>query len=232
VTWILENLDTLIAIAGGVVLLARLIVKLTPTPRDDAWLAGVLDVLKHVGLHIADKNGGPPRLPLLALAALLLLPGCVASATVRENQAWEEAAWRNYMRNVQRIQDLALSMYQIERTAALARATDEAIALVKAAAVDGQLPVGEFTGALQAICANREKVRAQTQTLIAKVKSLADANATEAAKALRLHAKMTEWLEAGIDESALPGLVAEAAGLVESYRKPAATGPPAATLAP
>ena len=52
----------------------------------------------------------------------------------------------------------------------------------------------------------------------------------EAAKALRIHGKMAEWLESGIDESAAPLLVREAAALINSFRSgpesPAAVGPP------
>ena len=42
------------AIVGAVVVLARIIVKLTPTPRDDSIVEKVVSVLKTVGLHIKD----------------------------------------------------------------------------------------------------------------------------------------------------------------------------------
>jgi hypothetical protein len=154
----------------------------------------------------------------------------VAPTAVREGQAWEEAAWQGYIRNTDRIHDLTLSMYEVERTAARERATQDALARVKAKAVDGKLPADEFASALETLCQEREKADGQTKTLIDKVRSLIAANNAEAAKALRIHGKMAEWLEAGIDESAVPLLVREAAALINSYRgapeSPAAAGPP------
>lgn len=35
---------------------ARIVVKLTPTPKDDTILEKVIDFLKHVGLNVADKK--------------------------------------------------------------------------------------------------------------------------------------------------------------------------------
>jgi hypothetical protein len=238
VDWILENWQTLVAIAGAIVMAARLIVKLTPTPKDDAWLARIIDVLKAVGLHIdpakpADRpgSGGTTGAYLLIPLAFLLsiLGGCVAPTAVREGQAWEEAAWQGYIRNEGRIHDLTLSMYEVERTAARERATQDALARVKAKAVDGKLPADEFASALEVLCQEREKADGQTKTLVDKVRSLIAANNAEAAKALRIHGKMAEWLEAGIDESAVPLLVREAVTLIQSYRGPPATAPPAAS---
>jgi len=50
--WITDHWESLIAIIGGLVIAARLIVKLTPTPRDDAFLAKLITILKHIGLYI------------------------------------------------------------------------------------------------------------------------------------------------------------------------------------
>lgn len=62
--WINENWQELVGIVGGVVIAARIIVKLTPTPKDDAFLAKIITLLKHLGLYIP------------VLLALLLLPAC------------------------------------------------------------------------------------------------------------------------------------------------------------
>jgi len=50
--WITENWQNIVGIAGGVVMLARLIVKVTPTPKDDTALAKIISVLKSVGLKL------------------------------------------------------------------------------------------------------------------------------------------------------------------------------------
>ena len=59
--WILANIEQIVAIAGGVVMLARLVVKITPTPKDDTALEKVVGVLKHLGLHVADKTKPPKK---------------------------------------------------------------------------------------------------------------------------------------------------------------------------
>jgi DUF1009 family protein len=56
VNWVTSNWEAVIALAGGVVILARVIVKLTPTPADDSVLEKVVNFLKGVGLHIDDKK--------------------------------------------------------------------------------------------------------------------------------------------------------------------------------
>jgi len=50
--WLTQNWQTLTAGAGAVVILARIIVKLTPTPADDTVLAKIVDVLKSIGLKL------------------------------------------------------------------------------------------------------------------------------------------------------------------------------------
>jgi hypothetical protein len=50
--WITENWQNVVGIAGAVVIVARLVVKLTPTPSDDSVLEKIVSVLKTLGLHI------------------------------------------------------------------------------------------------------------------------------------------------------------------------------------
>lgn len=56
VNWVTGNWETIVALVGGIVLLARIIVKLTPTPADDTFLEKIVNFLKGVGLHIDDKK--------------------------------------------------------------------------------------------------------------------------------------------------------------------------------
>ena len=51
-TWITSNWTEIVAALGALVLASRIIVKLTPTPRDDSALEKVINFLKGVGLHI------------------------------------------------------------------------------------------------------------------------------------------------------------------------------------
>jgi hypothetical protein len=48
--WILAHQTEIIAIIGGVVTIASIIVKLTPTPTDDKWFAKVYKVLEVLSL--------------------------------------------------------------------------------------------------------------------------------------------------------------------------------------
>jgi hypothetical protein len=54
--YVSQNFASIVAIAGAVVMLARLIVKLTPTPSDDGVVEKIVGFLKAVGLHIDDKK--------------------------------------------------------------------------------------------------------------------------------------------------------------------------------
>jgi hypothetical protein len=50
--WITQNFTSIMAIVGAVIVLARIIVKLTPSNIDNVWLDRVVSVLKTLGLHI------------------------------------------------------------------------------------------------------------------------------------------------------------------------------------
>jgi hypothetical protein len=50
--WITANWTEIVAALGGIVLAARIIVKMTPTPADDTALEKVVNFLKTLGLHI------------------------------------------------------------------------------------------------------------------------------------------------------------------------------------
>jgi len=53
--WLEANWVNLVAIVGGIVTSASLIVKMTPTQKDDAILAKVIAFLKVVALYKKDK---------------------------------------------------------------------------------------------------------------------------------------------------------------------------------
>lgn len=214
--WLGLTPDQALAVAGTVVALAVAVI-------------GKLAAQNVAGQIVAGPEGDPLAKPDAAksfkipifLLALLLLPlagGCMAPAAVQQGQAAEAQAWAGYVSNVGRINDLTLSMYEIERRAAVESATKDAMRKVNAAAVDGKLPAAEFAGALEALVSEREKAAAQTATIVKKTRALIDANNLELAKALRLHGAMTDWLAAGIDSSAIPGLIEEAAALYQTFK--------------
>ena len=50
--WITENWQEVVNALAAVMIAARIIVKLTPTPADDSVLEKVVNFLKTLGLHI------------------------------------------------------------------------------------------------------------------------------------------------------------------------------------
>lgn len=50
--WVLTHWQDIVAALGGIVITARVIVKLTPTPADDSILDKIVNFLKHIGLHL------------------------------------------------------------------------------------------------------------------------------------------------------------------------------------
>ena len=218
--WVTENWQSIVALLGAVVLVARLIVKLTPTPADDAWLAKVIDALKHVGLHIDSGNGGgPPTAALLILGlSVAFIGGCQAPQAVRDAYAFEGGVWQSYIRNTDRIHDLTLAAYKTARDKDLEHTTAKALEKVRAAAVDGRLPVADFEAALKTIVEERDKANGQTAAIQAKIRSLITVNNGEVRKALRIRGSMQEWLEAGLDESVIPELTQEVFGLLGDVR--------------
>lgn len=56
INWLQANWKDVLAIIGGVVTVASIIVKLTPTPKDDGVLAKVIKVLAALGLFNPDGS--------------------------------------------------------------------------------------------------------------------------------------------------------------------------------
>ena len=53
--WIIANWESILLIISGVISVASIIVKLTPTPKDDAILAKVVSFLKILSLNKSKK---------------------------------------------------------------------------------------------------------------------------------------------------------------------------------
>jgi len=213
--WIIAHWQEIVAVAGAIVIVARLIVKLTPTQADDAWLAKVLDVIGHIGLSMPDKtqgNGKTPPTVLLLLLLPLLVTGCMASATVREAEAFEGATWQAHLGNDQRIEQCWEAVFVATRQADIDYTMQKSIDFVKVAA---KTPA-EIEEGIKAVVAAREKAMADTQLIVAKMRTLVAMNQSEAAKAMRLRGAISDWMSAGMEMSAIPNIVNEAFGVVQS----------------
>jgi|AntAceMinimDraft_6_1070360.scaffolds.fasta_scaffold08582_5 hypothetical protein len=55
ITWITENWTTILAALGGVYGVATVIATLTPTGKDDSFLAKVGAIADRIGLQLKDK---------------------------------------------------------------------------------------------------------------------------------------------------------------------------------
>lgn len=51
INWFTTNWTVILNVIAYIIAAASLIVKLTPTPKDDTWLAHVIDVLKKLALY-------------------------------------------------------------------------------------------------------------------------------------------------------------------------------------
>ena len=56
ITYIMTHWADIVTAASGVVIAARVVVKLTPTPADDSVLESIVTMLKHLGLHIGSDK--------------------------------------------------------------------------------------------------------------------------------------------------------------------------------
>lgn len=56
IAWITEHWKDILAIIGGVVTVASIIVKLTPTQKDDTVLAKIIKILAALGLFNPDGS--------------------------------------------------------------------------------------------------------------------------------------------------------------------------------
>jgi hypothetical protein len=197
-----------------------------------AVVAAGLAVIGGIALDNRSKSAAKDA-PILIFLLLLPLvagcmPGCSQPMAVRDAQAASADAFRGYANNNGKIIDLALTLYEGERGANVKRADDEAIARIKAAAVNGMLPVKDFSEAVDTLCEMRKAAADQTQAIIKKVREAVAKNNEEAAKGFALNASVKNFLEAGIDQSAIPELVKDAASLYQSFKTPPATAAPAA----
>lgn len=56
IDWIMAHWKDILEVIGGVVTVASIIVKLTPTPKDDSILAKVIKILAALGLFNPDGS--------------------------------------------------------------------------------------------------------------------------------------------------------------------------------
>jgi hypothetical protein len=157
-------------------------------------------------------TGKTPAACLLILLLPLALGGCMAPAALREAEAWEVTTWQGHLGNDQRIEQCWEQVFVATRQADIEYTTQKSIDLVKAAA---KTPADIEEG-IKTVVAAREKAMADTQLVVAKMRGLVATNQNEAAKAMQIHGAVAEWMSVGMEASAIPNIVNEAFGLVQS----------------
>lgn len=80
INYFIAHWSDIITALGGIIIAARVIVKLTPTPKDDSALEAVVDFLKHLGLVIKDKSQ-----VIISALCLLILTSCAGVVDVVGN---------------------------------------------------------------------------------------------------------------------------------------------------
>jgi hypothetical protein len=176
-----------------------------------AIIAGI--AVEDHGTKSAGGGGAAATVLLLFLLPMLALGGCMAPADIREAQAWERAAWTGYMANNARILAQWEENYAIARQSDIDYTTDKAIAIVKKATTPEEIEAG-----VRAVIANRDKALADTEQIKKRMRELAAVNQSEAAKALRIHGGVDDWMAAGMDEGAVPGMISEIVTIINAAK--------------
>jgi hypothetical protein len=187
-----------------------LTVFLTGSLLGSTAIAAYSVAVKSIG-PLLTKDGTPPA-ALVLIFLLPLLGGCIAPMAVREAQAWEVATWQSHLGNDQRIEQTWESVFIATRQADIDYTTQKTIDLVKMTA---KTPADIEEG-IKAVIAKRDKAMADTQLIVARMRSLVATNQNEAAKAMRVHGAVSQWMSVGMEASAIPNIVNEAFGLVQS----------------
>jgi hypothetical protein len=222
-------------------------------PADPAlpWAArvilGLLMGLSAAGLYdgalqplkgwLRDPLGSGPGDTAFLLAAglavaVLGVAGCAEPLQVRGAYAAEALAWQRCQANSEKITGAALEAYGLARDAHLDYATAKAIQAVERRAVGGQLPVADFSAALDEVVRQRDAARDQTARVRAKVLAAQTRNRQEAARALGIHEALADYLAAGPEAEDVQALVDEAFILIRSVVVPASASAPSAPAAP
>ncbi len=79
IDYITTHWSDIITALTSIIIAARIIVKITPTPEDDTFLDKTVEVLKHIGLVVKDKAQ-----IILAFLCLLCLSSCALDPAVKQ----------------------------------------------------------------------------------------------------------------------------------------------------
>jgi len=161
------------------------------------------------------------KFAFVVILTLLLMGvlGCQAPASLRDAQTWEVQAWQNLLANDTKIDATWATVYRMARQADIEATTKISIDLIKAKAGTP----AEVESGIKVLLERRDKALADTEAVCAKMAAMRDVNTREAMSALQLHGKVTEWMEAGLDTSAVPEMAQEVIDLISAFKKPAAT---------
>lgn len=170
-----------------------------------------------------NKEAGIKIKPSIWLLALLLLPlamGCQASQNVREAQAWEGRTLQMHLANDLRIEQIWGTIFTDLRTAEITRVDQEAIDFVKGLLAAGKLTAPDLDISIKTIMEQHQKAIDGTNKVKAQMRTLSVANQGELEKAAKLHGKIAEWMDAGMDETAIPGMITEVTGIISGLTVP------------
>jgi len=126
IAWITAHWQDVVGAIGGMVILARIIVKITPTQVDDVWLAKMLELLRHIALALPettctgpDDIKPPNRTNVPPAVLLLFLLPCLAGCATEARHDYTIEACNLVLANSDSMQALALDYSTGARAKAL-----------------------------------------------------------------------------------------------------------------
>ncbi|MFH1604684.1 MAG: lipoprotein [Pseudomonadota bacterium] len=158
---------------------------------------------------------------LLYLLLLLPLAGCAAPIEIHSGQKVKAQALASYLANDAKVDNVVIGLWKAAREKEIAKtaetATQKVVAIVgkdratigpdgKPGPMEKTLTAAEAIELSTVIHANIQAANAGTDRVVAKIKVLRDLNARNLAQYAELESAINQYLQAGIDESALTEL--------------------------
>ena len=147
-----------------------------------------------------------------------LAGGCIAPSVIQDALALEGQAVGTYASNVDRISATWATLYTSARQADVDYTTGKVIGRMQALAAAGTLTPEQLAIEVAALLADRDKAVADTGRIVTRMQAIQELNRGELAKAIRLRGSVQDWLSAGIDATAVPGMIDEVGAVIQAMK--------------
>lgn len=235
--WITEHWQDLLAITGALFVLLRLIVALTPTPKDDQLLAKAetwyekllgfaallfgLDTTQ--GIKKSSGSSGA-KLPLIGFILLpFVLGGCLGvkpSPAIQAANDLKRKAITNYAANIDRVLDVLLESYRKEAYSHVDTKVriDMKTAETNAQATGGKVDLGQALLFFEKLNQQREQKRAEVDQAISAIRRVMAGAQVDLALHLNLDEVVQRYSDAGVDLSAAQSAIDQILELIRQSK--------------